>query len=175
MTRFLRREFNTRAISKIFLFWSIIISCLLIANVLLNLRFYSNVPAKFPLAHVSSAIPAMISFFVLLVAIFLIPIRSVALTTAFLLMSFSSIGSCIFSFAYAYTGLGLVGPDGKTVVLDLPSTLYFSIITWTTVGYGDIRPTEDARGFAALEAITGAVFMSLFISGLVSCLSKKPD
>jgi hypothetical protein len=49
---------------------------------------------------------------------------------------------------------------------------YFSIVTWTTVGYGDFRPTEAGRLFAASEAIVGLTFMGLFISVLFYLLNK---
>ena len=44
--------------------------------------------------------------------------------------------------------------------------MYFSVITWTTVGYGDFVPTESTRLFAATEAFIGHVWMGLLISVL---------
>jgi hypothetical protein len=44
--------------------------------------------------------------------------------------------------------------------------LYFSIITWTTVGYGDIIPSPETRLYAGIEALSGYVFMGIFISML---------
>ncbi len=49
---------------------------------------------------------------------------------------------------------------------------YFSIVTWTTLGYGDFRPTESARLYAASEAFVGLTFMGLFISVLFYLLNK---
>jgi len=39
------------------------------------------------------------------------------------------------------------------------SLIYYSAITYTTVGYGDITPVGDIRLFAAIEALTGMVLV----------------
>jgi hypothetical protein len=46
--------------------------------------------------------------------------------------------------------------------------LYFSLITLTTVGYGDAVPLSgEARMLAALEAVTGVVYMAITVAILV--------
>jgi len=51
---------------------------------------------------------------------------------------------------------------------------YFSFVTLTTLGYGDISPvSEYARSFAIVEAISGVVFMGVFIGGMVGTLVGK--
>ena len=41
--------------------------------------------------------------------------------------------------------------------------LYFSVITFTTLGYGDFQPAVGlSRFFVSLEAIIGAFTMALF-------------
>lgn len=45
---------------------------------------------------------------------------------------------------------------------------YFSAITITTIGYGDIHPISNiARFFVAVEAISGIVFVGLFFNAIV--------
>lgn len=45
---------------------------------------------------------------------------------------------------------------------------YFSIVTITTVGYGDITPvTPSARAFANLEAVVGQLYLVILVSWLV--------
>jgi hypothetical protein len=45
---------------------------------------------------------------------------------------------------------------------------YFSFITLTTVGYGDIVPhSPAARTLAALEAITGQIYLTVLVARLV--------
>jgi Ion channel len=50
---------------------------------------------------------------------------------------------------------------------------YFSFITLTTVGYGDITPVKHiARTLAMLEAMTGTLFVGVLIARLVSLYSS---
>lgn len=52
--------------------------------------------------------------------------------------------------------------------VDLPEAMYFSVVTFTTVGYGDMAPTGGlVRFVAALEALFGAASMGLFLSSLI--------
>jgi hypothetical protein len=45
---------------------------------------------------------------------------------------------------------------------------YFSFITLTTVGYGDITPGSDAtRGFAVLEAVLGQFYIAVLIAEFI--------
>ena len=50
---------------------------------------------------------------------------------------------------------------------------YFSFITLSTVGYGDITPVSRiARWLAAMEAMTGLLYMTVLIARLVSLYSS---
>ena len=50
---------------------------------------------------------------------------------------------------------------------------YFSFITLCTVGYGDIAPVSSAaRMLAAMEAMTGTIYMAVLIARLVSMHSS---
>ncbi|WP_234572200.1 potassium channel family protein [Rhodohalobacter sp. 614A] len=46
---------------------------------------------------------------------------------------------------------------------DIGNSLYFSMITFTTLGYGDASPIGLSKLFASLESFFGAIFISLFI------------
>jgi hypothetical protein len=51
--------------------------------------------------------------------------------------------------------------------------IYFSFITLSTVGYGDITPvSRAARWLAALEAMTGLLYVAVLIARLVSLYSR---
>jgi hypothetical protein len=46
---------------------------------------------------------------------------------------------------------------------------YFSFITLTTLGFGDVTPASPvARGLVAIEAIVGQLYMAVFVARLVS-------
>jgi Ion channel len=78
--------------------------------------------------------------------------------------------------AYALLGRASPGafnglPAGQT--LDGYDALYFSIITLTTIGYGDITPASGpARMLATTEAITGTMYMAMLVARLVSLYSS---
>lgn len=75
----------------------------------------------------------------------------------------------------AYLLIALADPDNFTGLQgseydDLfPQTTYFSFVTLTTLGYGDILPKgEFARSLVYLEAIVGQMYVAILIAGLVS-------
>ncbi len=52
------------------------------------------------------------------------------------------------------------------------NAFYFSFITLSTVGYGDITPVSTiARWLAAMEAMTGLLYVAVLIARLVSLYS----
>lgn len=60
-------------------------------------------------------------------------------------------------------------PDGKAG----SSLFYFSFVTLTTLGYGDILPiAKIARTAAYLEAVTGVMFTAILIAGLVGNIRR---
>lgn len=58
-------------------------------------------------------------------------------------------------------------PSFWTEPLTLIQSIYFSIVTITTLGYGDITPQTDvARSLAALESIFGIILIGLFLNAV---------
>ncbi|MGB5277754.1 MAG: potassium channel family protein [Gammaproteobacteria bacterium] len=56
---------------------------------------------------------------------------------------------------------------GETLA-GLSSAMYFSFVTLTTLGYGDITPINNfARTLAFLEAATGQIYLTVLIASLV--------
>ena len=55
--------------------------------------------------------------------------------------------------------------DGRIHTIEL---LYFSLVTLTTLGYGDISPVSPiARALASIEAVTGVLYSALLVARLV--------
>lgn len=88
-----------------------------------------------------------------------------------LVMMLGLLCNWVLLYAIAYSYLGII--DNEKEVREPITSLYFSIVTWTTLGYGDIRPSLDARLVAASEALLGYIWMGLFI-GTLATLFKHP-
>jgi hypothetical protein len=68
-----------------------------------------------------------------------------------------------FSVSGAPLHLGSVADEFR-----LEEMIYFSFVTLTTLGYGDIlAKTNPARALAAAEAVTGSLYVAVFIARLV--------
>jgi len=60
--------------------------------------------------------------------------------------------------------LAIKGFFENSEIRNFPDSLYFSLITFTTLGYGDFRPLEGlGRILAGSEAFLGAIMMALFV------------
>jgi hypothetical protein len=96
-------------------------------------------------------------------------------------------GICVYlllglAWAYAYDLIEIVNP-GSFAFAEVPLRpgfsevapvegarryFYFSLVTLTTLGYGDVTPvSSQARSIAALEAVVGPLFLAIFIARLV--------
>lgn len=89
-----------------------------------------------------------------------------------LLMGVSFIQVVPFLFGAVY---GAFGYEDKCVVgAESPSdVLYFSYVTFTTVGFGDLRPEGMCRALAVSEAITGYVLLGLFVAAAVAVFARE--
>jgi len=70
----------------------------------------------------------------------------------------------IWLWAFAYIATGAV--DG------LERAVYFSTVTFSTLGYGDITPPAEWRVFAALEAMNGFILIGWSIAYLVAACPR---
>ena len=69
----------------------------------------------------------------------------------------------ISSYARLYRVHGIVDTATNKVTKDPSDCLYFSMVTWTTLGYGDFRPNPSARFLAASEAMLGYIVMAIIV------------
>jgi hypothetical protein len=83
------------------------------------------------------------------------------------------------AFGHLYSVLEAVAPGSFRLREDLATLVhdpgrrqflltYFSLVTLTTVGHGDITPGSDpARGLAAVEAVLGQFYIAVLIAELI--------
>jgi len=72
--------------------------------------------------------------------------------------------------AYRWVALGDPAAFGGAIAADVNQQwIYYSLVTLTTMGYGDITPlTPVARSLAVAEAFTGQLYLAILISRLVA-------
>ena len=68
--------------------------------------------------------------------------------------------------AFCYDVSGTILTGGFVQKIDLFESFYLSIMTYTTVGYGDYIPMGWIRGVAAFEALFGVLLTPLFLIAL---------
>jgi len=85
-----------------------------------------------------------------------------------------------FIFAMFYTILLQFSPDALKGIEtglwydNLPTAIYFSFVTLTTLGYGDISPiTPIAEIIVILEAVTGMFYLAIVVASLISTKRYK--
>lgn len=75
--------------------------------------------------------------------------------------------------AFVYASIHGINPDAFSKLPsandDISDWLYFSFVTLTTLGYGDITPiARSARAIAMLEALVGQLYPAIIIARFVS-------
>jgi len=87
-----------------------------------------------------------------------------------------------FAFAAAFYLLNILVPNSFAENASLraeagaPDLMYFSFVTLATLGYGDITPLSRlARSFSVLEAVTGSLYIAVFMARLVSLSASSKD
>lgn len=80
----------------------------------------------------------------------------------------------IFLFALIFTFWGQWNVDGVAQELSVNEAIYFSTVTVTTLGYGDILPTTGGQRIAvALEAVIGIATFGWLLVWVGQSISKK--
>ena len=78
-------------------------------------------------------------------------------------------------FAFAYCVLSIIAPahgpsqiEGMNFLEKLLNSLYYSIITATSTGYGDITPHGFSKALASIQSISALFIFAVFVTKLVS-------
>ncbi|MCG9697650.1 ion channel [Shewanella sp. Isolate11] len=93
---------------------------------------------------------------------------------------FSMLLILVCALLYLFTGLNYDGhihifkfsnEFGTNIKLFL-NCLYYSVVTFTTLGYGDFTPIGYSRAIAAMEAFTGSFTIALFVVVFVKKMTR---
>jgi hypothetical protein len=75
-----------------------------------------------------------------------------------------------------WPGSFAVSGEGGQSNFSLMLAIYYSLVTLTTLGYGDIVPrSEVGRGLAIMEAVAGQLYLAVMIARLVSLYVTGED
>ncbi len=77
----------------------------------------------------------------------------------------------------AFDGVSDLGfGDAKLLNAAYMDLLYYSYVTLSTLGYGDVTPvSRAAQSLAYLEAISGVMYVAVLVAALVGSYGKKRD
>ncbi len=70
-------------------------------------------------------------------------------------------GITIFAIVYWRTGLNVAGAHRQ---VSFQEAMYFSVTTWTTLGYGDYTVARTEQIVTSVEALTGYFAMGVFVA-----------
>lgn len=98
----------------------------------------------------------------------------------FILISLGVYIVLIMGFAWVYYATGSIGltPYSKpfTEKVDYEKAIYFSIVSFHTIGFGDIHPTTDlGRQVVIIQSTLSLFFTSIFSGFLVYFVIKRPQ
>ncbi|WP_424833346.1 ion channel [Ruegeria sp.] len=118
-------------------------------------------------AHFSRHIPNWAAWSaILLSALFTILIFAVLNSVAGV---FCTAAVCPTATAYVFQGgLPVIAPEGyvgDTVMIEksFRTALYFSVVTFTTLGYGDMQPSPSFRLYAGYQAVLGYMYLGMIV------------
>jgi hypothetical protein len=80
--------------------------------------------------------------------------------------------SLVLLYAGFYFGTGLAS-SGEVQEVNRLTALYFSLVTWTTLGYGDFAPADGARLLAASQGVMGLLFFGIFVGIAVNVIVPR--
>lgn len=80
----------------------------------------------------------------------------------------------VFAFGYQHYGTFLIQDAAVNRLDSFVEAFYFSAVTVTTLGYGDIAPADQlTRVIAALQALFGMVIIGLFLNAFAQRISER--
>ena len=84
--------------------------------------------------------------------------------------------AAIYSVIFLYVPNSFVGLNGNTPLDECVNVIYFSAVTFTTVGFGDIHPVASvAKVFVAIETMSFFVFFVVLLGNHRVFIKPKED
>lgn len=78
------------------------------------------------------------------------------------------IGAILYSNLYYISPTSFTGLTDMNVELHFPEFMYYSYVTLTTLGFGDITPVSPiAKTMSFMQAIIGQLYLTIMVAGLV--------
>lgn len=117
---------------------------------------------------------ALLLFLLLFFVIKAIPLQLAWNRSNFKNLIWMCITTILFSiviYGYLYFKSGLI-KNGVLSTISPLEALYFSVTTWTTVGYGDLTAPENLHLLTSFEAMNGYFAMGIFISLVVIWINE---
>ena len=90
-----------------------------------------------------------------------------------LVVAIGSYFLAVYGFALLYVFISNRDPAAFSSVLSLTDSIYFSIISAATVGYGDIVPKSGLARFAVIVEILFTVFYGVFIFSIITAAMQR--
>jgi hypothetical protein len=83
--------------------------------------------------------------------------------------------SIIYTVLLEFSPMAIKGIEVAHWYDNLPQTTYFSFVTLTTLGYGDMSPlTHLSEVIVVIEAVTGMFYFAIIVASLVGGLKNRP-
>ena len=138
------------ALGRVFLYLIVFTVAMVLSLVSGFFNFYSIFTALF----LTSGFYIIISLLPLL-----LNLSRTFFTLAFTLLLIH-ISVTLISFTLHYKSTGIISSEGQFIP-DFQDALYFSITTFTTLGYGDFQPIAEHRLTTSIEALSGMISMAI--------------
>ena len=85
-------------------------------------------------------------------------------------------GCAFFATIVAFAAIYAIWPSTIKGVNNILDALYFSIVTITTLGFGDVLPSGTAgKVLVCAEAILGVVFIGMFLNAISESQARQVD
>ena len=131
---------------------------MMVVELLLGVRVLDSWPG-----FVLAALSILYFIIVVLGVLFMTSHKFTVAPTRLAFDALISMLSCVMSFAIVFRSLGFSSDEFCNGPFDPVEAVYFSAVTFSTLGYGDFHPCSNAQIFAASQAMLGNLHLGLIV------------